>query len=176
MIIIRLRALGEQELDPEGSRSSRHFVCKSSVVMTDDADLETGKVLGKIQVGDLLEALDEETVEWKACRGLPLPRRRFRWQNQEGWATLQGNAGTKYLEQSQEHYVLRKPLALWSSAGNGSLLRELQPGEVWRGGRQVTEERPPQKLMKVRGSCGDSGWLSFLPTPEPCVTYLEDTE
>ena len=44
-------------------------------------------------MGDLLEALDEETVEWKASTGLPLPRRRFRWKEHEGWATIQGNAG-----------------------------------------------------------------------------------
>lgn len=80
--------------------------------------------------------------------------------------------GTEYLLQSQEHYVLQRPVALRSA--NGSLLRSLQPGELWHGGRQVSDERPPQMLMKVRSSL--CGWLSFLPGPDANVTYVKDTE
>ncbi|CAK9063677.1 unnamed protein product [Durusdinium trenchii] len=178
--------------------STKHFVCRATIAMTDVHDISDCKVLGKIHVGELLEAVDEPEPPLVDDEAAPattsgrvtqpsstssgsktLPRRRFRSKTleKEGWVTLQGNAGTVYLEQSVQHFVLCGPVPLLSSPNKDGLLkRMLEEGELLAVKQKVTKTIPPQVMMQVRSldDARRSGWLSFVAGPDaPVKPWVE---
>lgn len=157
----------------KSSGSSRHFVCKSGIAMTDVYDINNCKVVGKIPVDEVLEALDEGDPDQSG----PLPRRRFRSKalDKEGWVTLQGNAGTVYVAESERHYILESPLPLLPAADlKASPKGELKAGQLFEVKKQVTVKRPPQVQMQARALSDESvGWICFQPGPNAPVTSVK---
>ena len=157
------------------SCSTRHFVCKSTIAMTDVYDISNCKVVGKVQVDDVLELLDHENGDVSDEEGLAIPRRRFRSTRlgKEGWVTLTGNAGTVYLVQSDKHYVLQSSgVPLLATPERDALQRrELQAGELFCAKKEVKLTHPLQVQMQARALSDEKvGWITFQQGPNAPVT------
>ncbi|CAJ1439870.1 unnamed protein product [Effrenium voratum] len=153
--------------------SDRHYVCKSTIAMTDVEDITSCKVLCKIQSGDLLEALGDPV------EGEPgaIPRRRFLacGSGQEGWVTLTGNAGTVYLEQSQRHWLVASSVALRLSTDDEALAKRALKEELFEEKARRTVRPKPQVQMKARSLVDWTvGWVSFVAGPNAPVKPSSD--
>eukprot|EP00435_Cladocopium_sp_Y103_P065680 s548_g27.t1 len=161
----------KEALEKSSSGSKRHFLCKSGIAMTDVYDINNCKVVGKIQVDEVLEALDDE-----ASSSGPLQRRRFKSKalDKEGWVTLQGNQGTVYVMESEQHYILQSPVPLLAAADlKASPKGELKAGQLFVVKKKVTVKRPPQVQMQARALSDESvGWICFQPGPNAPVTSV----
>ena len=112
---------------PFRAATSRYYVCKAVIAMTQGFDITNCKPIRKVSVGEALEVLEEseESIEVSESS---IARRRFRavQDGREGWVTLKGNQGTVYLEKSSSHYLVES-----SSACVALFLFFLNVGAFW---------------------------------------------
>jgi len=151
------------------SPSTKIYICRSTIAMTDSFDISNTKVLRKVDVGEALEVLggQEQTDE-----SMSISRLQFRAarDSKEGWVTLQGNQGTVYVERSDAHYVADQELPFRAGAApDAEVLRRVPAGEVLAGLEPAREVRPaPRTGARARAlEDGAIGWLVWTPPKAP---------
>ncbi|CAE6934653.1 Man1a1 [Symbiodinium natans] len=158
-----------QELADSPAPSDKYYVCKAVIAMTQGFDITNCKPIRKVSVGEALEVLEEseESIEVSESS---IARRRFRavQDGREGWVTLKGNQGTVYLEKSSSHYLVERPLGLYSSAkSDAQTVRQLEVGEVFQAKGPPVKVTPEKCVLMRARALQDwaEGWISFVAGP-----------
>lgn len=143
---------------------SKYYSCTSSVAMTDNMDIKNCKVVRKLSVGELF-TVEEGPIEEQDA-GICIVKGKCLKDEQVGWITIKGNAGTVYAEASSKHYrVLQDvPLTkLFPSAKPGEEIRKLAKGEAMQVLEGPKEEKFfPEVRVKVKAaSDGAFGWIAL---------------
>jgi len=147
---------------------SKYYQCTASVAMTDNLDIKDCKVLRKLAVGELFTV--EEGPHEEKDAGVTRVKGRTLKDEQVGWITVKGNAGTVYAERSTRHYcVLQEvPLTkLFPSTHMGEEVRKLAKGEAMQLLEGPKEEKfKPELRVKVAAvNTGDVGWVTLSQAP-----------
>lgn len=139
----------------------KYYQCTASIAITDSKDIKNCRVLRKLDVGEVFLALEgpaEEEGGVTRCKGYILK------DQQEGWITIKGNAGTVYAELGSKHYKVLKQTCLqkkFKTDGNETV-RMLEKGEVIA----ITDGPKDEKfepIMRMKGrALSDSacGWIT----------------
>jgi len=151
-------------------RFSKQFICKASVALTNDVDIDVkDSFLRKLEVDETLDLLEEITEV--SSRGIRRAKMRARSDNLEGWVTLTGNHGKAYVVEDEEcHARVARSCALVAHSARatpaGKSLRMLEEGEPL----QVLEG---PKVLKIEGKprargrslrTGAEGWFDLVDT------------
>jgi hypothetical protein len=133
----------------------------SSVAMTDELDVRASNVIRKCLPGEAFVSDEEPKSDDNILRLKGIAQK----DNQEGWITLKGNAGTEFAKKSSKHFQVLADMPLhetFSSVG-AKLARELKKGEVF----QVIEGPKAEKfapVVRIRGKTlgdGMEGWVTL---------------
>jgi len=142
---------------------NKYYSCTSSVAMTDNRDIKDCKVIRKLAVGELF-TLEEGPVEDKEAQISRVKGKTVK-DDQEGWITIKGNAGTVYAEPSTKHYCVLQDMPLskkFQSSSSGEEVRVLTKGEamqVLEGPKEETFQ--PETRVKCKAmSDGAVGWIT----------------
>jgi len=147
------------------SSSKDHFVCRSTIAMTDNFDIRECKVVRKVDVGETLQVIRDKGE--KEDENIEITRLQFKSlrDDKQGWVTLKGNQGTVFMEPSMSHYVVdREAVTMREGAARDSApIRELGKGEVFEALEEPKEEKPELKLGLRARALSDSkaGWVLF---------------
>merc|ERR1712151_307658 len=138
------------------------LMCKQSIAITTTFDIAEGKAIRKLEVGELLESLEEPKED--AARSLTRVRTKTVRDQKEGWLTVKGNQGTSYVEETDKNYVCKRSLALDKKfETNSNNLRTLEEGEVVElldGPKTETKEGDNRVCVRLL-SDGSEGWFSL---------------
>eukprot|EP00929_Paragymnodinium_shiwhaense_P029909 TRINITY_DN17051_c0_g1_i4.p1 TRINITY_DN17051_c0_g1~~TRINITY_DN17051_c0_g1_i4.p1 ORF type:complete len:2008 (+),score=805.96 TRINITY_DN17051_c0_g1_i4:95-6118(+) len=144
--------------------SKEVYICKSSIAMTDVFDIKNCKVVRKILTGEVLQVVGGGQKEDSAVE---ITRLRFKAlkDGKEGWVTLKGNQGTRYVEASTTHYVLGADSATLREgpAGSASEVCQLPGGSVFEAA-EAPQERPAATRLVARVRAFEdckAGWVVF---------------
>jgi len=142
----------------------KYYSCTSSVAMTDNADIKDCKVVRKMAVGELFTVV-EGPEEMKEA-GITRVKGKSVKDDQEGWITIKGSAGTVYAEKSAKHYCVLQDMPLvkkFSSTDSGEEVRMLSKGEAMQVLEGPKEETcPPVSRVKGKAiSDGAIGWITL---------------
>jgi len=134
--------------------------CLTPIAMTDSAELAGCCLVRRIEPGEALEPLEGEARPTEG--GL---RRRFRAcrDGLEGWVTVDGTGGTRFLEPARRHWLLHQEAPLLASlASESPTLRTLAPGEAFAGHEEPKRSAAGgRQLRKVRAILdGREGWVA----------------
>eukprot|EP00930_Biecheleria_cincta_P039577 TRINITY_DN2719_c0_g3_i1.p1 TRINITY_DN2719_c0_g3~~TRINITY_DN2719_c0_g3_i1.p1 ORF type:complete len:2018 (+),score=609.16 TRINITY_DN2719_c0_g3_i1:764-6055(+) len=132
------------------------FVCRQTTALTSEFDITKSKSLRKLEPGELLDILEEAKDDEK--RSLSRVRVRTRKDDKEGWATMKGNQGTSFVEESTSHHLVKAPLQLEGAFRSGSaFIRQLEEGEIFETlDAPKTEKKEGDQRMR-----GTDGWFTF---------------
>jgi len=138
------------------------LVCKQSIAITTTFNIAEGKALRKLDVGELLEVVEESKED--TVRSLTRVKVRARNDGSEGYVTMKGNQGTAYVEEASKLYkcVRSCPFELRFISGS-TPIRTLEQGEAF----EVTEgpkAETKQGANRVRGralSDNSEGWFTL---------------
>lgn len=138
------------------------YSCTASVAMTDNRDINDCKVVRKLVVGELFEAIsdpvqDEQSKIWR-MEGTALK------DGKTGWVTQKGNAGTTYVELSKKHFTIVKEAPLKKKPtgdATADVVRQLEVGEaVELLEAAKIEKAAPEQRIEVRALLdGAKGWI-----------------
>jgi len=139
-----------------------YLACKQSIAITTTFDISAGKALRKLDVGELLETVEDPKED--IARSLTRVKVRARNDGIEGFVTMKGNQGTAYVEEASKLYkcVRSTPFEMRFVSGSNPI-RMLEEGEAF----EVTEgpkAETKQGANRVRGRVlGDSaeGWFTL---------------
>lgn len=129
------------------------YKCKSMTALTDGPDTKKCKVVRRIEVGEILEVLDDEKQGDQPAEGAAL-RLRFKAlkDGKEGWVTIKGSRGTAFLE-AQSQYSVKKSVMLRKTVSPDSEeVREVEEGEAFKA-TGVPKEDKPGRRVGVRVRC-----------------------
>lgn len=146
----------------EHAKPGTYYKCVSGVGMTDKQETKSSKVLRRVDVGELIAVL-EGPIEDESATVSRIKGRSMK-DKDEGWVTIQGNAGTTYFEESKDIYQVTVEVSLESRfVSEGSTpIRKLAEGEaleVFEGPK--AEESQPDIRVKGRALSGGAvGWLT----------------
>jgi len=137
------------------------FVCKQGTALTTEFDIKTSKSIRKLEVGEVMEVLEEAKEDSK--KGLFRLKVKCYKDGKEGWATLKGNQGTSFVEESDRHHTVKKSVALEVSFRSGSAtVRSLEEGEIFEMlDAPKTEKKEGDQRMRGRLSDDTEGWFTF---------------
>jgi len=157
---------GEPLLEPKKS-----WVCKKKCALTAEFDVEVGKVVQRIDDGDVLEPLGEE-VEDKERKLLRVKVKKCTPDGKEGWITIRGNQGSYFLEECIKSYVCKTTLDLEARMlPGGRVLQRLEEGdhvEVLEPPKVQSQEGATR--VRVRNpSDGAEGWFEL--TESKCKVW-----
>jgi len=131
--------------------------------MTDNLDIKDCKVIRKLAVGESFTVLEGPVQEGEA--GITRVRAKASKDDQEGWVTTKGNAGTVYASSSSKHYCILQdtPLQKKLSSSSSETIRELAKGEMMQSLEEPKEEScPPEVRIKCKAvSDGAVGWITL---------------
>mmetsp|Transcript_99440 Transcript_99440/g.309818 ORF Transcript_99440/g.309818 Transcript_99440/m.309818 type:complete len:710 (-) Transcript_99440:118-2247(-) len=136
------------------------YTCAQSVAITDGQDIKDCKVVRKLAVGESFTVLEGPTQEG----GITRVRAKALKDDQEGWVTTKGNAGTVYASSSSKHYCLAQGTPLQKRLSSASeSVRELAGGEMVQALEEPKEEAcPPEARVRCRAlSDGAVGWAAL---------------
>jgi len=163
------------------SESVKVLVCRLGTTLTTDLDVSASKTVRKVEIGEVFEALDSAKEDEK--RKLSRVKVRTWRDDKEGWVTLTGNSGTCYVEESDQHHIVKKTLPMETAFRSGSaVLRQLEEKEVF----ELLEAPKTEKKegdQRMRGRLADQeGWFTlskFLTPWSPryrCTRSIDLTE
>jgi len=141
------------------------YTIKTSVAMTDGANIKDCKVLRKLAEGELFEQ-EGEPVEDAETPGIVRIEGVAKKDGVKGWVTSKGNAGTVYAEQTNKFYTVVKDVDLQKAFKSidvkADVVRTLEAGEALQITEGPKDEKVPQEIrVKVRAlSDGAVGWMS----------------
>jgi len=137
------------------------FICKQSIALTTELDIAVGKPLRKLELGELIEVIEEATEDTK--RALLRAKVKAKKDGKEGFITVKGNQGTTYMDESEKHFVLKKSISLDKGFMTGSPVhRMLEEGEVFEiTDSPKTERKEGAERVKGRNLAdGTEGWFT----------------
>jgi len=110
------------------------YACSTSVAMTNNLDIKECKVVRKLAVGELFTVVEGPVEEKEA--NITRVKGRCLKDDQEGWVTVKGNAGTTYASPSTTHYKVIREVRLQKTFASetAEAVRELQKDEALRDG------------------------------------------
>jgi len=153
---------------------NKYYTCVSSVAITDNFDIKDCKVVKKLSVGDLFVVEEGPVVQEES--GVTRVKAKTMEDNQEGWVTVKGNAGTSYAAASKAHYAIVKEVKLQKTmASSSEEVRVLSPGEAVKV-IEGPKEEVHQAAMRVKvkaTSDGSVGWVTVLPSSVKRCTAKE---
>lgn len=146
--------------EPDG----QYYSCITSVAMTDEADISNCNVIRKLLDGEVFTVL-EGPVDDKTA-GITRVKGKAMKDEQEGWITIKGNAGTVYARASTKHYTVIEEVPLqkaFSSTADGEPVRMLEKGEAMHALEGPKDEAiAPEVRVKCRAlSDGAVGWITL---------------
>jgi hypothetical protein len=139
------------------------FICNAGVSLTDIFNIQADecKTLCKIEVGDILEAMDEP----KAHDSLGISRMQVKKlpDGVTGWVTLQGNQGTTYLEPFTAYaaFMLNLERCMTEAQGHASKasasikdkvkeLKEAKEGPLHEAKEKLTQALPKVSVLQAK--------------------------
>jgi len=148
---------------------SKYYSCTSSVAMTDNMDIKDCKVIRKLAVGELF-TVEEGPLEEKEA-GITRVKGKSLKDEQVGWITIKGNAGTVYAEASSKHFCVLQDMSLtkkFPSNNPGEEVRTVLKGEAMQVLEGPKEETyAPEVRVKVLATRdGATGWITVKKAPE----------
>jgi len=150
---------GSAIAEPDG----QYYSCTTSVAMTDEQDIRNCNVVRKLVEGEVFTVLEGPVQDKEA--GITRVKGKATKDEQEGWITIKGNAGTIYAQASSKHYSVVEDVPLhkqFSSVG-AEPIRILEKGEAVQAMEGPREESfPPQVRVKGKAlSDGMMGWVTL---------------
>mmetsp|Transcript_121556 Transcript_121556/g.303297 ORF Transcript_121556/g.303297 Transcript_121556/m.303297 type:complete len:1318 (-) Transcript_121556:50-4003(-) len=143
--------------------SSNIYKCSEAIAMTDVADFASCTMVRRIEAGEALELLADESAVQPSEGG---SRRKFRAcrDNREGWITMQGSQGTVYVRPVQKHYVCLQATPMHTGLGaEAAVVRVLLPGEAFSAFEDPRDVSGGEclSMYKVRTlKDGTEGWVT----------------
>jgi len=122
------------------------YVCTQPITITTTFDINEGKAVRKIELGEVLELQEDPQEDPK--RSFLRAKAKASKDGAEGWVTVKGNQGTTYVDLSKKHLSCKQSVALDRGFGTGSgVIRALEEGEIlevieelrWRGRMEITD-------------------------------------
>jgi len=145
-------------------QDSKYFVVTAGVAMTDGLDIKTCKVQRKMAAGEVF-TVEEGPVD-DPTAGIVRVKGKAVKDEEIGWITLKGNAGTVFAEASTKHWCLLKEAPLTqkaSSSSPGEQVRLLAVGEAFQqveGPRK--ESYAPEVRIRVKALSDSAvGWVTM---------------
>jgi DNA-binding FrmR family transcriptional regulator len=138
------------------------LVCRSNTVLTSEFDVGAGKTVRKLELGELMEALDEPQVDEQ--RSLTRTKVKLRKDDKEGWVTFIGNQGVNYVAESDSHHLCKRRVALETGFKSGSsVLRYVEEGEILEvlEGPKSEKKDGQQRLRGRTHRPPQEGWVTF---------------
>lgn len=136
--------------------SSRYFIIRATVSMTDDQHIKRSKVLRKLVEGELVLTL-EDPIE---LDGMVRVKVKPVKDNQEGWLTLTGTSGTIFAEKSSVYDVLHSSFLQSSFDSESLIVRTIAKGEAVLVLDGPHKESRSSHCVRVRAlSSGTVGWI-----------------
>jgi len=132
------------------AKPSEEILIKQSVAVTDGPDIQTCKVIRKLDAGEKFVCIGEAVED--AETGTTRVHGKALKDDKEGWITTKGSKGTVYAEAADRKYVIVKEVELQNKFATGShnAKRMLEVGETIQlldGPRE--EKSLPAKRIKV---------------------------
>ncbi|CAE7402712.1 unnamed protein product [Symbiodinium natans] len=162
--------------------SIKVLVCRMGTTLTTDLDVSSSKTVRKVEIGEVFEALESAKEDEK--RKLSRVKVRTWRDDKEGWVTLTGNSGTTFVEESEQHHIVKKTLPLEAGFKSGSaqirLLEEKEVFEMLEAPK--TEKKEGDQRMRGRLADKSEGWFTlskFLTPWSPryrCTRSIDLTE
>jgi len=152
----------------------KFYTCVSTVAITDNFDIKDCKVVKKLQVGEIMAVVEGPVVQEES--GVTRVKARTLDDDQVGWVTVKGNAGTSYATASKAHYAVVKEAKLQKAiTSNSDVVRMLEVGETVKVTEGPKEEVHHAALrVKVKAtSDGAVGWVTVLPSSVKRCTSKE---
>jgi len=142
----------------------KYYACTNSVAMTDNQDIKECKVIRKLAVGELF-TVEEGPIEEKEA-GITRVKGKALKDDQVGWITVKGNAGTTFAEASAKHFCILKEVPLtkkFPTSSAGEEVRVLAKGEAMQVLEGPKEEQyAPEVRVKVKAlGDGQVGWMTL---------------
>lgn len=138
------------------------LVCKSSIAITNTFDIAGGKAIRKLEVGEVLDILEEPAPD--ESRSLLRVKARSQKDDKEGWVTMKGNQGTAYVEETTKHYKCLRSVDLEERfQAGGPVVRPLEEGEtfeVLEGPKTDTKQGANRARGRNLGD-GAEGWFTL---------------
>lgn len=141
------------------------LVCKRTIAITSAFDIGEGKALRKLDIGELLDLVEDESSDKR--RALSRVKAVSRKDGIEGFVTVKGNQGTAYVEVSNRHHTVKFATALEARFASGSPeLRMLEEGEIFEVTGDVKKEsKEGGRRVRGRNLCtGKEGWCMLTDT------------
>jgi len=139
------------------------YACSTSVAMTNNLDIKECKVVRKLAVGELFSVVEGPVEEKEA--NITRVKGRCLKDDQEGWVTVKGNAGTTYASPSTTHYKVIREVRLQKTFASetAEAVRELQKDEMVQVLEGPNEEPfPPEVRIRGKGlRDGTVGWITL---------------
>lgn len=136
-------------------------MCSTTTALTDGFDIVASKALRKVEVGEILEQMEEPKDD--PNRSLKRVRIKAKSDGAEGWVTMKGNKGTEIISQATSHRECRCKTSLRAAvSSNSKVLRTLEENEIF----EILEGPKTEKkegAILVKGlalSNGMEGWFS----------------
>lgn len=140
------------------------LICKTAIALTSAFDIGDSKVIRKLDVGEMIEKLEEPKED--GALNLLRVRARASCDGKEGWITMHGSKGTVYIEESGEHYISTRSSPLQQFIDSESkVLRTVAEGETLKvlEGPKVETRKPTQRARGRALRDGAEGWLVVGP-------------
>jgi len=92
--------------------SDKYYSCSTITGITDGFDMNTCKVIRKLQIGEVVEAIEEPQEEEE--KGIKRVHCRALKDDVTGWVAMSGTKGstTVYLKPSSKHYIVLREAVL----------------------------------------------------------------
>merc|ERR1719253_745664 len=92
---INVGGSGTVSIDEFKAMFVKKYTCVNAISVTDNFDISNSKTLCKLEAGEILDGLGEK----KAAEEGSMPRLKCRVTSSglNGWVTMQGNGGTKFV-------------------------------------------------------------------------------
>jgi len=151
--------------DVEYLGTTKMLVCKQSIAVTTTFDIAEGKAIRKLDVGEVLEPIEEEKLDEN--RKLTRIKVRTKRDDIEGFVTIKGNQGTAYAEPNDKMYICKRSVPLEARMQSGSpSQRTLEAGEVFEasGSPQIDTEEGANRVKGRSMSDGSEGWFTLAKT------------
>jgi len=139
------------------------YACSTSVAMTDNLDIKECKVVRKLAVGELFTVVEGPVEEKEA--NVTRVKGKCAKDDQEGWVTVKGNAGTTYASPSTKHFKVIREVRLQNkfASETAEAVRELQKDELVQVLEGPSEEPFPPEV-RIKGKAlrdGTVGWITL---------------
>jgi len=146
------------------------LVCSGRVALTDGFDIGTCSAVRKLEMGEVLEPLEEPKND--DAKKLVRVKVKTRSDSKEGWVTTRGNQGTVLVEDSRLHFTCIESVDLDKLGAESSKVRSLEPGEHFEFSEEPTKElqKGPQVAKgRVVASASErgEGWFSITSSVQP---------